>query len=1789
MSADRLKRAIESVKKDPATWERGFADYLSAVPAKYSVAQDGAFRTDDKKALETLVELLSAEVISPAGAPPKRSNPEKVVCLLEVIRRLLQYKTLYKGVGKQGIVAFVDCLKNADSRISTAAIHAADVLLHFLGSAQPFAKTDASVVSGENQNKADFHMMGGFTELVKIGTKLDPEENGPLLSTILRILGATLVYGGRSTPMEAVNSSTSITPEFGSLLAKLTLHPNAELAYAASLYAEGIIVHGKDISRHIQDEALRQGTTLRHFVRALYAKAEVKESKDADDWTVGGRGIQDMALDIFAILVENHSDGLKCIFRILPRNFQDSLTEQVPQIAVQQVVETKEDHHAPEPAAEKKTGKGAGDKKLAPSTPAAGHVEKHGSQSSVSNIVWAKYIGKRNSRSNWAAVFRDVQKDIIQPHLLWGPQCREDLKRSLEAELVDLDHQFSVNPEYVWDYEGFEVVYSALEAELQVDSYYVRLLIPALETEGSTYEVNPKEVSALVTHLYNRIVVEDDPTWKLACLRALTAVYRKYKEMLHVKVFEPLPYLIWLLNPKHAIPIWRDHILRFMLDLITYQGNARLFLKLGGVDYLISYLASVHIVNPEVKEDPPEGSRRNSVDDGRKAYRRVPAKSEWNVPPEVMTKFDVAHQVLEILTELFHQLPRVRKLISRSTHFNHMIQFLLCDDKRLSRRMIGLIRDIIVDSPWVIPNLVATGFFEFVLFAIPDSPLSCYIDIWELVHKYHLKQAVNFIPPDESTMHRYFPTPMVRLLRVSGPEEFLKVFNSQRDEAHLLWDQSLRGNLAEQIRNKFVAFKQQLSSTPLTIYQWTYPDRIAYPAIDEEICIGTMYLRLYNERKGSGYTCAFPEFWIMHLVRAMDYPLDDRNLSYLLDAHRTAVARHGNLPEIQQYGYFPQLFRTLTRPAETEVDVYLIQLASDTLTGLITVPQVDPNQKENAFICFDNHGVEAVSVSILNLVIKDASVATHHKLLIDVLNILDILLTKVRDPAIPILLDNRRLLAEITKLFDFDFAAKFPHIAIQALHLFKTCTDFAELRQAFLENGAIVHLIYLTIFAPYDSADQSEPTRVVQAASIALSGLCGYHPESPKLQLNQGIRKTLRALITPGLHRELVNPYKYVDVSRTNWVNPILIWNEGLRTELKGFLLNEIEEIRKSAIWNRWEQEAFPFSFNGLAKEIIVDDVYVYVYNKQEDMIPNPPDQFMGELLKAVRVVANGLDRDSKDDVDSGKSFHYVTTCAFALTRLIKWHPEILKCPHKDFQIEILNELFENRVLHPDVLHSALLILEQYATFDLTTEVFITPYQHVLHRLVNIPRGDTLSNLPSLLLTLHIISELCLRNPSVVDSYVTSGFVITLLYIFVNHTVYWPEHRQSVSRLIGILCNDAVQNENFKNLFCQLIAGTFKELLVESKNDPKKLIKHFDTDWDTPVRFWTENCRKDLLVFLNSEMRELRDYQTKALKTGVITPPYSWQWNTIGQRFKQWTLDSQLCIDEIYVNAFNANPFFQVKPDRFFSMLIQGLHVEWEKYVTARDSGDDEHTKPAVSNIISLWESVNHILTNLPHLQDGCVSELEFLFNFFNPQVHVPLQEMALRISCLLASNSVCAENIAKQGLLCKVMPLLVTMESKTVEVLGLMMDLIRRSSPSVKQIRSLGGIIILINILLQKRTAKERRDAAMVISAMIQDKTYGKASGDYAVKVLTAEFRGQAFQARPEKFVGFAMDDHESLEDNRVWTDDQRDALRSLFGQEVKELAKIMPTWDGKSDLFDMGKLSVVWKDIHPEAKDNS
>jgi hypothetical protein len=1653
MSGERLKKALDVVRKDHTLIEKTFAEFNSTLPTKVTSGSENNFKAEDKKNLDLVLDLFLGEMTS--SAQGKKPNPGKVAALLDTIRRLVIYKALFKGFGKQFVNALVECLKNPENAVMEAAIHAVDAVLTFEGSSRALpSKQEINITMAENQNRNDFNSNGGFQELIKLGMKIDSNVHADLVSLVFRVLGSELVASGsRSTPVEVANVLSNLTNDNLDYVLKLTLSKNKELAYSASIYIEGIIIHARlESVRHVQEQSLKKGYMLKHLYQAL--TPNLSEQKESADWLVSGRSVVEMQQDLFGLLVENNSDALKCLFRILPRNFQDSLAETLFQIPINDLNDSK--YESFDNSRATALGKASSTKAVEKSVTTG--------PSSSSQIIWAKYTTKRNTRSNWPALFRDIEKVVELPHLVWTAACREDLERAIVAETEDFDQMTNFNPEYNWDYHSFEVNYPALDAQLAIDSYYVRLLIPALETDGSNYEIPPASVAPLVTHLYNRAVIEDDEILKLACFRAMFAVYKKYKDMLLTKVFDHMPYIVWALNPKHASPNLRDLLLNFLLVLMQSEANARCFYKLGGIDYLIAYLADVHRSNDDDGFSPAVSSSRRASLTSKPA-----AKSEWNVAPPLCDRFDVAHRVIELLTELFDKIPRIRKLIARSDNLHHMLQFLLCDDKRLSRRMVGLLRDIINDCPWLINDLVKTGFFEFLLFAIPDVPNQCYIDIFELINKYHLIQSDAYVPKGQSAISSYFPSPMIRLLYTSGPEVFLQVFNSQKDEPHLQWDQNMRQGLSDQLRGRFYGFKSELSSNTRSIYHWSSPDRIVYPSLDLELCVGTMYLRIYNERKHVGYNCSFPEYWVHHLVNATKHHLDDRNLAHLLDAHKTAVERHSILPPIQQYEHFQNLFRTLKREIHSDTDLQLVHLTVDSIIGLITLNHVN-YQKHNSMICFEENGIDALIVAFLNASKLDFTQSKKAKLIIDILSILDRMVRKVGQLVVEPIAKHTSFVSELTKLVDHDFMDKFPLIAIEAMTFIRSCSDYSLLRQAYLESGAVVFLLYVTVFGEADKSDLAR--NCVSFAAEALSGLCGVHPQSPKIAPNDGITRSLRALLTPGLFRELQDPQKYLALCRAETFNPVLIWNDSLRNELRQYMNGEIEAIRSSNSWKEWQKDEYPFKFKGLADEIFVDDVYVYAYNKFDDMIHNPAEQFMGELLGSIVQWSLLLDTDQKLSDDAlGAVFHKISTCSTALSRLINWHPEVLNCQFKDFAIKIVGELFQNVQQNPNGLHAGLLVLEPLVALEITAVIFVYPFKHVLHRLLNFDRKGSLAYLPSLNLTMNIISQLCVKHSVVLEDYYHSGLVITLFHMLCSNTYFWPEHRVAATKLLGLFASHTAYGEKFLNLFCQLTAYTFKENFVDAKHNAQKFIKHFDSDIDTPVKFWTEGCRKDLLYYLEAELEQLKQYHSQNIESDAA--PYNWDISSLKMKFKQHTLNSQINIDEIYVNAFNSNPFFQVKPEKFSSKLYEGIRQEWKRYTEARDGNDPRNSKPAISNLISMWEAVRHLLTNFPHLVENFVPELSFLFGFFGNPNHVSLQEIALKVAHVVSSDQSCADNIVKSGLMRKVMPLLITMESKTVEILKLIMDLIRRcNDTAVKLIRSLGGIPLFIDIILRKKSS---------------------------------------------------------------------------------------------------------------------
>ena len=64
----------------------------------------------------------------------------------------------------------------------------------------------------------------------------------------------------------------------------------------------------------------------------------------------------------------------------------------------------------------------------------------------------------------------------------------------------------------------------------RVGNFFVSILIPALQNRQSGYHLKPELMQQLLSALFQRAVIEDDPAWKLACMGAISTMYERYPE-----------------------------------------------------------------------------------------------------------------------------------------------------------------------------------------------------------------------------------------------------------------------------------------------------------------------------------------------------------------------------------------------------------------------------------------------------------------------------------------------------------------------------------------------------------------------------------------------------------------------------------------------------------------------------------------------------------------------------------------------------------------------------------------------------------------------------------------------------------------------------------------------------------------------------------------------------------------------------------------------------------------------------------------------------------------------------------------------------------------------------------------------------------------------------------------------------------------------------------------------------------------------------------------------------------
>ena len=358
----------------------------------------------------------------------------------------------------------------------------------------------------------------------------------------------------------------------------------------AGLIMKCIIEEGGDIPdlvAKMQRCALVEGATLRHLHAALYTKNTTKRQVM----------FRILSEQLIAHWVSGCPDAEKMLSRVLPPAmvFYLESDEVAPAEAVESdqpstgsVIGGSSGNSSGSSDADESKGtnvpgvrvfKSVLDQWRKPKFPPRAHAEMRRKK-----VTWS------GLEKNWAMLFYQFRQDHLRADLVWNNHTREELREALENELrvFRQEQELAADGFISWNHAEFIVNYECLHRELNVNGYYLRLLLNPQPGQKAPVLRNPPEFFDM---LFHRCLLEKDAELQALCIQALTIVYKFYHKA--IGPFRDVAHLVALMR-QCTDRLTRDRLLQLFYVLLALEENAKLFVDHGGVQMLVDLLTLVH-------------------------------------------------------------------------------------------------------------------------------------------------------------------------------------------------------------------------------------------------------------------------------------------------------------------------------------------------------------------------------------------------------------------------------------------------------------------------------------------------------------------------------------------------------------------------------------------------------------------------------------------------------------------------------------------------------------------------------------------------------------------------------------------------------------------------------------------------------------------------------------------------------------------------------------------------------------------------------------------------------------------------------------------------------------------------------------------------------------------------------------------------------------------------------------------------------------------------------------------
>ncbi|CAD5207181.1 unnamed protein product [Bursaphelenchus okinawaensis] len=541
---------------------------------------------------------------------------------------------------------------------------------------------------------------------------------------------------------------------------------------------------------------------------------------------------------------------------------------------------------------------------------------------------------------------------------------------------------------------------------------------------------------------------------------------------------------------------------------------------------------------------------------------------------------------------------------------------------------------------------------------------------------------------------------------------------------------------------------------------------------------------------------------------------------------------------------------------------------------------------------------------------------------------------------------------------------------------------------------------------------QSVHNRLARSSAEALACLAGYRDETPE---NDGVQNSLNALITKYVCKLMKDGDmdEVLKVLNSNTEDPYIIWDNGTRAELLDFV-----EKQRNSPENDFGAE---FTLSVYAKELIVGDIFVRIYNEQPefklydaksvcvDLVEYMKKQ-IDTLMGVKKPVINGNQQKKPPNPDNLIDFDAepepkpnpkesasqiplsskVEMVWKALDNVLLNYPgiEILLIGHFPliFDYLRLNHLQNVQILALSVISKA--ANNKECVNDISCSVQLPL---LLLLLVKNPTAAD-----RILRTLVALSS----NGTMVKNLLEFGGLLYLLHILMGAKGDGQdENRLLVAELLAKLQSDKLSGPRWSRFIVKYLPPIFADSLRDS---PAQAIRMLDSNTENPELIWNDTIRATVRQQVGQSLQELlttqsRDLSAKWSQTLQATNDQSTAYSS--------TIAGELIVGGVFIRLFNQNPSWNVRhPKQFATELMEFVLELMQK--------PNENLQPVTSALVSL-------ITNHPTTVDQIPAQgylPQFCRVMHNPNAESA--KSALLILQQMAENQYCADSLASQPII---------------------------------------------------------------------------------------------------------------------------------------------------------------------------